>query len=85
MGYDIDNLTNPEIAKSIRGQGQTDRYGRKMSKHAHGMVNLKGSLFFFKSDFEAEMDLLTGFVNPKLLCPRIYVTANHVADERQFP
>ena len=82
MGYDIDNLTNPEIAKAYRGAVTTDRYGRKMPKHAHGTVNLKGASSSSKVILEAVMDLFDRIVNPKLLVRRIYVTANHVADEK---
>lgn len=82
VGYDIDNLTNPEIAKAYRGAVTTDRYGRKMPKHAHGTVNLKGASSSSKVILEAVMDLFDRIVNPKLLVRRIYVTANHVADEK---
>ena len=79
-GYwrDID----PEIAKAYRGAVTTDRYGRKMPKHAHGTVNLKGASSSSKVILEAVMDLFDRIVNPKLLVRRIYVTANHVADEK---
>ena len=56
VGYDIDNLTNPEIAKAYRGAVTTDRYGRKMPKHAHGTVNLKGASSSSKVILEAVMD-----------------------------
>ena len=57
VGYDIDNLTNPEIAKAYRGAVTIDRYGRKMPKHAHGTVNLKGASSSSKVILEAVMDL----------------------------
>ena len=82
VGYDIDNLTNPEIARAYRGAVTTDRYGRKMPKHAHGTVNLKGASSSSKVILEAVMDLFARIVNPKLLVRRIYITANHVADEK---
>ena len=82
IGYDIDNLTNPEIARAYRGAVTTDRYGRKMPKHAHGTVNLKGASSSSKVILEAVMDLFDRIVNPKLLVRRIYITANHVADEK---
>lgn len=39
VGYDIENLKNPE--KKYSGEVTTDRYGRKIPKHAHGTINLK--------------------------------------------
>ena len=82
VGYDIDNLTIPEIAKSYRGAVTTDRYGRKMPKHAHGTVNLEGLSSSSKVIIEAVMTLFDEIVHHKLLVRRIYITANHVVDER---
>lgn len=36
IGYDIENLTNPEISKIYHGEVTTDHYGRKIPKHALG-------------------------------------------------
>lgn len=82
VGYDIDNLTNTEIAKSYRGAVTTDRYGRKIPKHAHGTANLKQASSSSKAIIDAVMTLFDQIVNPKLLVRRIYVTANHVLDEQ---
>ena len=46
----MEGLSNPEIAKAYRGAVTTDRYGRKMPKHAHGTVNLKGASSSSKAD-----------------------------------
>ena len=35
VGYDIENLTDPFISNSYKGEITTDRYGRKIPKHAH--------------------------------------------------
>ena len=40
VGYDIENLTDPERRKPIPGAVTIDRYGRKIPKHAHGTANL---------------------------------------------
>ena len=82
VGYDIDNLTNPEIARSYRGAVTTDHFGRKMPKHAHGTANLKSPSSSSKVIIDAVMDLFDRIVNPKLLVRRIYITANHVVDEK---
>lgn len=34
VGYDIENLTDPERRKKYRGEVVTDRYGRQIPKHA---------------------------------------------------
>ena len=41
VGYDIENLTDPNRAKHYRGEVTTDPYGRKIPKHAHGTANLE--------------------------------------------
>ncbi len=35
IGYDTENLTNPFIRSSYKGEITTDAYGRKIPKHAH--------------------------------------------------
>ena len=35
IGYDIENLIDPFISNSYKGEITTDRYGRKIPKHAH--------------------------------------------------
>ena len=35
VGYDIENLKQSEFQKNYRGEIKTDRYGRKIPKHAH--------------------------------------------------
>lgn len=35
VGYDTENLTNPEISNIYKGEVTIDRYGRKVPKHAH--------------------------------------------------
>ena len=82
VGYDIDNLTNPEIARAYRGAVTTDHFGRKMPKQAHGTVNLERTSSSSKKIIEAVMGLFDEIVNKKLLVRRIYITANHVVDER---
>ena len=39
VGYDIENLTNPQRSRNYRGLVTTDRYGRKIPKHAVGTEN----------------------------------------------
>ena len=39
IGYDIENLTNPDIRKKYHGEVKADRYGRFVPKHAHGTAH----------------------------------------------
>ena len=40
IGYDIENLANPNIRKEYQGEVKTDFYGRKVPKHAQGTANI---------------------------------------------
>ncbi len=81
VGYDIDNLTDPNIANSYTGEVTIDRYGRKIPKAAHGTANLDRQSSSTKKIVEAVMTLFDRIMNPKLLVRRIYLTANHVVPE----
>lgn len=83
VGYDIQNLTDAKIKKSYKGEVKTDRYGRKVPKHAHGTVNLGRATSSSKMIIDAVMGLYDSVVDPKLLIRRITVTANHAVDEAQ--
>ena len=82
VGYDIENLSNPEISTSYHGDVTTDCYGRKVPKHAHGTANLGRQTSSAKLIMDAVMRLFDRIVNVDLLVRRINVTANNVADER---
>jgi len=81
VGYDIDNLTNPEIKKSYNGAITTDHYGRNLPKSAHGSVNLGRQTSSTKLILDAVTDLFERIVDKNLLIRRVNITANHVVDE----
>ena len=81
VGYDIENLTNPAIKASYRGEITIDRYGRKTPKHAHGTINLDHRTSSTKTITKAVMELYERIINKNLLTRRIYVVANNVVDQ----
>lgn len=81
VGYDIENLTDPEIQKRYHGEIVTDRYGRKIPKHAHGTANLDRKTSSTMLILDAVMDLYDRIIDHNLLVRRIYVTACHVTEE----
>ncbi len=83
IGYDIDNLTNPEIRKNYKGQIITDHYGRKVPKHANGSANLKRQTSSTRIITDAVMELYDRIVDPGLLIRRVTIAANHLVDETQ--
>lgn len=82
VGYDIDNLTSPERRSAYRGEVVTDRYGRKIPKHAHGTEHLPRYSSSTKEIVAAVLTLYDRIVNPKLLVRRINLTAVKVRKEQ---
>lgn len=82
VGYDIENLTNPDIAKQYKGEIVTDHYGRRIPKHAHGTANLGRQTSSTMLILDAVMELYDRIVDRRLLVRRVYVTANHVIPEQ---
>ena len=83
VGYDIENLTDPVRAKRYHGEVTTDRYGRKIPKHAHGTANLREYTASTRMITDAVMELYDRIVNPHLMVRRISMAANHVLDEKK--
>lgn len=83
VGYDIENLSNPEIRKMYHGEVTIDHFGRQVPKHAHGTINLKRRTSSSKLLIEAATSLYDQIVNPNLLVRRLNIAANHVVDEKQ--
>ena len=84
VGYDIENLTNPEIKKAYHGVITTDRYGRSVPKSAHGSINLGKQTSSTKLILNAVTELFERIVDKNLLVRRVNITANHVVDEASF-
>lgn len=73
----------PSMKKVYRGEITTDRYGRKVPKHAHGTVNLEKKTSSTRIITDAVIDLYDRIVDPDLLVRRINVTANKLIDEKE--
>ena len=83
VGYDIENLSDPEIRKRYKGETATDRYGRRVPRHAHGTVNLSCQTSSARMILDAVTELYGRIVNPVLLVRRVTVAANRLVDETQ--
>ncbi len=81
VGYDIENLSDPEISRKYKGEVTIDQYGRKVPKHAHGTVNLDRQTSSTKLIIDAVMELYDRIVNPDLLVKRVTIGANRLVDE----
>lgn len=81
VGYDIENLANPEIRKNYAGAVTTDQYGRKIPKHAHGTANLQAQTSSAQLLIKAVMALFDRIVDKNLLVRRVNIAATRVVDE----
>ncbi len=85
VGYDIENLTDPNLRKLYKGPITTDFYGREVPKHAHGSANLGGYTSSTRRVTDATMELYDRIVNQNLVIRRLNVTAAHVIREEDVP
>lgn len=81
VGYDIDNLKDPARRNKYHGEIKTDRYGRKIPKHAHGTANLGRYTSSTRQIIQAVLELFDRIVDKNLLVRRINMAATHVIPE----
>lgn len=85
VGYDIENLTDPERRAKYHGAIVKDGYGRQIPKHSHGTINLDGHTSSTKKIMCAVSELFDRITDKSLLIRRLNVTANHVIAESAAP
>ena len=85
IGYDIENLTDPQRRKKYHGDIVKDHYGRQIPKHAHGTVNLEGYTSSTKRIVGAAAELYDRIADKNLLVRRLNIVANHVLPESAAP
>ena len=85
VGYDVENLTDPARRARYHGPVETDRYGRRIPKQAHGSINLDSHTSSTKKIMCAVSELFDRIVDKNLLVRRMYVVANHVLPEADAP
>ena len=85
VGYDVDNLADPERRSRYTGTVVTDHYGRKIPKHAHGSISLTGYGSSTREITDAVMALFDRIVDTSLLVRRVNIVACHVLREQDAP
>jgi DNA polymerase V len=85
IGYDTENLSDPQRRREYKGEVTTDHYGRQVPKHAHGTANLGGHTSSTRQIMAATMELFDRIADPNLLARRVTVVANHVTDRASAP
>ncbi len=85
VGYDVENLTDPDRAAKYSGEITVDRYGREIPKHAHGTANLIKKTSSTALIMDAVTALYDRIINKDLLVRRITVAACRVVPEKGSP
>lgn len=83
IGYDTDNLSDPEIRKLYRGPVTTDHYGRSVPKHAHGSQNLGHVTSSSRQLMDAAAALYERIADKNLLIRRVSLAACHAVSETE--
>ena len=81
VGYDIENLLDPERRKAYKGAVTMDHYGRAIPKHGHGTAHLPFPMASTSRIVGEMMKLFDRVADPELLVRRLNVTACHVVPE----
>lgn len=81
IGYDIENLSKPEIRDRYKGEVTYDRYGRGVPKHSHGTANLGHFSSSTREIVPKVVELFDRIANPLLLSRRINIAACNLAPE----
>lgn len=84
VGYDIENLSDPERRKAYKGEITVDGYGREVPKHAHGTGNLPFSTSSTKLTTDCILEVFDRVVDESLLTRRISITANNLVLESEY-
>lgn len=84
VGYDIENLSDPERRKAYKGEITVDGYGREIPKHAHGTGNLQFSTASTKLTTDCVLEVFDRVVDESLLTRRISITANNLVLESEY-
>lgn len=84
VGYDIENLSDPERRKAYKGEITVDGYGREIPKHAHGTGNLPFSTSSTKLTTDCVLEVFDRVVDESLLTRRISITVNDLVLESEY-
>ena len=84
LGYDIDNLLDPDRKRKYKGPIVQDHYGRLIPRHAHGTINLSSFSSSTRELTDAVLKLYDEIVNPDLLIRRVNIAACHLLSENEL-
>ncbi len=71
VGYDTENLLDPDRRRTYGGDITVDRYGRQVPRHGHGTANLPRQTASARLIAEAAVSLFDRIADPQLLVRRL--------------
>lgn len=83
IGYDVESLTNNDIASQYHGGIHIDRFGRKVPTHSHGTINIDPPTSSAGVLVDKVGELYDRIVNPELLVRRLNLSLNHLVSENE--
>lgn len=84
IGYDRENLANPEIRRKYKDKITSDMYGRQVPKHAHGTANIDRYTSSTRLIIETTLKLYDGIVGKDMLIRRVTISANNLMSENSI-
>lgn len=85
IGYDRENLLDPNRKAAYHGPISMDPYGRAIPKQAHGSISLTGYTSSTKQILQAVTQLFDRIADSQLLVRRLNLTADRVLLENDLP
>lgn len=85
VGYDVENLADPERRARYHGKISIDHYGRQIPYHAHGTCNFEQHTSSSRLIIDHVRQLFDRIVNPDLLVRRLTLSINKLLPENQVP
>ena len=78
IGYDVENISDPNRRQRYKGEIVKDGYGRLIPKHSHGGTNLDSYTNSSEKIIKAMLDLYDRIVGKELLVRRVTLVAANV-------
>ncbi|MBO6061029.1 MAG: DNA methylase [Clostridia bacterium] len=85
VGYDIENISDPELRRRYKGPVKSDYYGRMAPKSAHGNADLGGYTSSTELITESAVSLFERVADRSLLVRRLGIAAARVVPESELP
>lgn len=83
IGYDVSNLTDPNIKKHYHGEVVMDHYNRFIPKHSHGTVRLEKKTSSTRIIMSAIIKLYNEIIKEKLLVRRVSICVSNLISDSE--